>query len=133
VFLFSPEKLLVILAVAMVVLGPDKLPKVAGQLGAMWRDLQKWRERIEHEAREVFPDLPPLETISQAVRSPLSYLDRLSQPDVDDTEAAKTANAGSDDPFAAAASVKKLEQDSISSGAVADPRSPIDTYDPSLN
>ena len=43
-----------ILAVAMVVLGPDKLPKLAGQIGGLWRDLQKWRERLEHEARASF-------------------------------------------------------------------------------
>lgn len=77
-FLFSPEKLLVILAVAMVVVGPDKLPKLAGQLGTFWRDLQSWRARLESEAKSVFPDLPPLETIGHAVRSPLSYLDRLA-------------------------------------------------------
>ncbi len=78
-FLFSPEKLLVILLVALVVVGPDKLPKLAGQVGALWRDLQGWRARLEGEARSVFPDLPPLETIGQAVRSPLSYLDRLAK------------------------------------------------------
>jgi hypothetical protein len=79
--LLSPEKLLVVLAVAMVVIGPDKLPKLAGQIGALWRDLQKWRDRVEREARGVFPDLPPLDTIGRAVRSPLSVLDRLAKVD----------------------------------------------------
>lgn len=77
-FLLSPEKLLVVLVVAMVVVGPDKLPKLAGQIGVLWRDLRRWRTRLEGEARNVFPDLPPFDSISQAVRSPLSYLDRLA-------------------------------------------------------
>jgi len=77
-FFISPEKLLVILGVAMLVIGPDKLPKVAGQIGAFWRELQRWRARLENEAKEIFPDMPSLETIGQAVRSPLSYLDGLT-------------------------------------------------------
>jgi hypothetical protein len=81
VFLISPEKLLVVLFVAMLVVGPDKLPKVARQIGALWRDLQRWRARLEGEARNIFPDLPPLDSISHAVRSPISFLDRLAAGD----------------------------------------------------
>ena len=36
----SPAKLLVILVVALVVLGPDKLPKVARQIGGLWGDFR---------------------------------------------------------------------------------------------
>ena len=38
--LLSPAKLLVILVVALVVLGPDKLPKVAKQIGSLWSDFR---------------------------------------------------------------------------------------------
>jgi len=74
----SPAKILVILVVALVVLGPEKLPGVARQLGALWGDLRRWRARLESEVRGVFPDLPPTHELTQAVRSPLSFLDRLA-------------------------------------------------------
>jgi len=77
--LLSPAKLLVILVVALVVLGPDKLPKVARQLGSLWSDFRAFRERLESGVRETFPDLPSTETITQAVRSPVAFLDNLAE------------------------------------------------------
>ncbi len=74
----SPAKILVILVVALVVLGPDKLPKMAKQLGGFWGDFRRFRERLETDVRGSFPDLPSTETITQAVRSPLSFLDKLA-------------------------------------------------------
>jgi TatA/E family protein of Tat protein translocase len=76
--ILSPAKLLVILVVAVVVLGPDKLPKVAKQIGSLWGDFRKFRERLESDVRGSFPDLPSSATISHAVRSPLSFLDNLA-------------------------------------------------------
>jgi TatA/E family protein of Tat protein translocase len=80
----SPAKLLVILVVAVVVLGPDKLPKVAKQIGGLWGDFRKFREKLESEVRGNFPDLPSTDTIHQAVRSPLSFLNNLA--DTHDSE-----------------------------------------------
>lgn len=74
----SPAKLLVILVVALIVLGPDKLPKVAKQLGGFWGDFRKFRDRLESDVRGTFPQLPSTDTITQAVRSPLSFLDQLA-------------------------------------------------------
>src|SRR5579884_384509 len=71
----SPAKMLV---VALVVLGPEKLPGVARQLGALWGDLRRWRARLESEVRGAFPDLPPTHEVAQAVRSPLAFLNRLA-------------------------------------------------------
>jgi TatA/E family protein of Tat protein translocase len=79
VFFLSPAKLLVILVVALVVLGPDKLPKVARQIGGLWGDFRRLRDRLESEVRGTFPDLPSTDKISQAVRSPLSLLDTLAE------------------------------------------------------
>jgi Sec-independent protein translocase protein TatA len=75
----SPAKLLVVLVVALVVLGPDKLPKISNQIGALWGDFRKFREKLESEVRGSFPDLPDTDTITQAVRSPLSFLDNLAE------------------------------------------------------
>jgi TatA/E family protein of Tat protein translocase len=74
----SPAKLLVLLVVALIVLGPDKLPQVARQLGAAWGDLRRFRSRLESDVRGAFPDLPPTHEVAQAVRSPLAFLDRLA-------------------------------------------------------
>jgi sec-independent protein translocase protein TatB len=74
----SPAKLLVILVVALVVMGPDKLPKIAKQIGGLWGDFRKFREKLESEVRGNFPDIPSTDKIAQAVRSPLSFLDNLA-------------------------------------------------------
>jgi sec-independent protein translocase protein TatB len=74
----SPAKVLIILVVALVVLGPDKLPKVAKQIGALWGEFRRFREKLESDVRGSFPDLPSTDTITQAVRSPLSFLDNLA-------------------------------------------------------
>ncbi|MGA3147351.1 MAG: twin-arginine translocase TatA/TatE family subunit [Acidimicrobiales bacterium] len=92
----SPAKVLVILVVALVVLGPDKLPKVAKQIGALWGDFRKFRERLESEVRGTFPDLPSSETISQAVRSPLTFLDTLADNHSAENGAASVTANGSE-------------------------------------
>lgn len=74
----SPAKILVILVVALIVLGPDKLPKVAKQVGGLWGDFRKFRARLESGVRDNFPDLPSTDTLAQAVRSPLAFLDTLA-------------------------------------------------------
>src|SRR5579863_8467034 len=74
----TPAKLLVVLVIALIVLGPEKLPQVARQLGAAWHDLRGWRSRIESEVRGTFPNLPPTHEVAQAVRSPFACLDRLA-------------------------------------------------------
>lgn len=74
----SPIKVLIVLVVALVVLGPDKLPQLARQLGAAWGDFRRWRARVESEVRGSFPDLPSTAKITDAVRSPLGFLDRLA-------------------------------------------------------
>ncbi|HEY5026733.1 MAG TPA: twin-arginine translocase TatA/TatE family subunit [Acidimicrobiales bacterium] len=88
----SPAKLLVILVIALIVLGPEKLPQMARQIGAAWHDLRQWRARIETEVRGTFPNLPPTHEVAQAVRSPLAFLDRLA----DEHERALTDEPGAD-------------------------------------
>ena len=76
-FDIGPEKLLIILVVALLVLGPEKLPKVARHIGAAWGDLRRFRERIESEVRSAIPDLP---VSSTAMKSPLAFLNDLTIP-----------------------------------------------------
>jgi|ERR1019366_694365 Sec-independent protein translocase protein TatA len=76
--LLSPPKLLMILVIALIVLGPDKLPSAARRIGAMWHEFTRWRAHLEREVRATFPDLPSTTEIARAVRSPISMLDRLA-------------------------------------------------------
>jgi TatA/E family protein of Tat protein translocase len=95
VTLLSPAKLLVVLVVAVIVLGPDKLPKVARQVGSLWGDFRRLRQRLETDVRGNFPDLPSTEKITQAVRSPITFLDSLADTHAADNEANPPVGAGS--------------------------------------
>jgi TatA/E family protein of Tat protein translocase len=86
----SPLKLLVVAAVIMLLLGPDKLPEVAHRLGAGWRALKKLQEKMEAEVREAIPDLPSASEIARIARSPVSLLNQLADR-VDAKEAADSA------------------------------------------
>ncbi len=77
--LLSPPKLLMVLVIALIVLGPDKLPSMARRVGAAWSEFTRWRAHLEGEVRATFPDLPSTTEITRAVRSPLSLLDRLAE------------------------------------------------------
>ncbi len=125
----DPTKLLVILIVALVVLGPDKLPTVARQMGAAWGELRKLRERLETEVRGTFPDLPSSHEMVKAVRSPLAFLDQLADAHERDQKKSEAAveNGSQPDmaihpskPVAASASDDGGEP----SGAPASPSSP---------
>lgn len=94
----SPAKVLIILVVALVVLGPDKLPKVAKQIGALWGEFRKFRDRLETDVRENFPDLPSTSTITQAVRSPLSFLDNLADAHTAENGTTSEMESGSEPP-----------------------------------
>lgn len=74
----SPAKLLVVVVVALVVLGPDKLPTAAHHVGSLWSDLRALRARLDADVRGSFPDLPSTERVRQAVRAPLTLLDDLA-------------------------------------------------------
>src|SRR5580693_3678406 len=84
----SPVKLMVIAAVVMLLLGPDKLPEVAHRLGSSWRALKRLQERVESEVRDAIPDLPSTGDIARIVRSPVNLLNQLSDS-VDAKEAAE--------------------------------------------
>lgn len=96
VFSLSPIKLLVIAAVIMLLMGPDKLPDVAHKLGAAWRTVKKLQERVEAEVREAIPDLPSTGDIARIARSPVNLLNQLADR-VDAKEAAAANPATPED------------------------------------
>lgn len=77
----DPAKLLVIAVVAVILLGPDKLPQVARQVGAAWRTLNDFRHKMESEVRSSIPDLPSSAEIARLARSPSALLNHLSNMD----------------------------------------------------
>lgn len=122
----SPIKLVVILAVILVVLGPDKLPDVARQLGGAWRSLREWQAKIEKEVREVVPDLPSSQDIVRMARSPVNMLNQLADRVSDPV----TFTPGGDDEAPAGSTV-----DSPVAGPVPheSPSPPIITTPPPVN
>lgn len=51
---FGPAKILLVLMVALIVLGPEKLPQMARQIGKAWGDFRRFREHLESEVRGAF-------------------------------------------------------------------------------
>ncbi len=80
----DPGKLLVIAVVAIILLGPDRLPQVARQLGGAWRAFNEFRHRMESEVRNTMPDLPPTSEIARLARSPSALLNHLSNMSSDE-------------------------------------------------
>jgi Sec-independent protein translocase protein TatA len=106
---------MVIVAVALLLLGPDKLPEVAHKLGSSWRALKRLQEKIETEVREAIPDLPSTSDIVRIARSPVNMLNQLadradardvqgSAETVETPGAATVSASGADRPSASAAS-----------------------------
>ena len=78
-FDLSPIKIIVIIAVALLLLGPDKLPEVAAKLGSAWSSLKNIQRKIESEVREVVPDLPSASDIARIARNPVNMLNKLAE------------------------------------------------------
>jgi sec-independent protein translocase protein TatB len=92
----SPAKLLVIVIVAVILLGPDKLPQVARQVGAAWRKLRDFQQRVDQEVRQNVPDLPSTQEIARFARSPMTVLNRWAAMDELVEDPAATDDAAAD-------------------------------------
>ena len=93
-FNLDPAKLLIIAVVAVILLGPDKLPQVARQVGGAWRSFNEFRHRMETEVRGSIPDLPSTTDIARLARSPSALLNHLSTMDGKGEDTAAGAAAG---------------------------------------
>jgi sec-independent protein translocase protein TatB len=93
----DPSKLLIIAVVAVILLGPDRLPQVARQVGAAWRTFGEFRNRMESEVRNSIPDLPSSADIARLARSPSALLNHLSNM-APDEEAAAPVEGTAEDP-----------------------------------
>jgi len=93
-FNLDPAKLLIIGVVAVVLLGPDRLPQVARQVGGAWRTFNEFRHRMETEVRSSIPDLPSTNEIARLARSPSALLNHLSNMDDSRDDAPADAPSG---------------------------------------
>ncbi len=97
----DPSKLLVIAVVMIIVIGPERLPHFARQVGGAWRTFSAFRQRMESEVRNSLPDLPSTTELGTYARSPSALLDRLSSTTpADDRAADSLATTGDLPPIA---------------------------------
>jgi len=99
-FNLDPGKLIVIAVVAIILLGPDRLPQVARQVGGAWRSLNEFRHRMESEMRSSMPDLPPTSEIARLARSPSALLNHLSKMSSDGEDQEEAADGTFQPPVA---------------------------------
>lgn len=78
-FDFSPLKLLLVVVVSAILLGPDKLPQVARHVGHAWLSFKKLQTKVERDIRNAIPDLPDTGELARLARSPVSLLNELAQ------------------------------------------------------
>jgi sec-independent protein translocase protein TatB len=97
-FNLDPAKLLIIAVVAVILLGPDRLPHLARQVGGFWRTFSDYRHRMESQVRESMPDLPSSAEITRLARSPSALLDHLSAMGTDRGEEAAPLTSRAVDP-----------------------------------
>lgn len=53
----DPAKILVILVLVLIVMGPERLPKAARDLGKLLREFAAFRVKLEQEVRSAMPDV----------------------------------------------------------------------------
>jgi TatA/E family protein of Tat protein translocase len=74
--LFSPVHILVILLVALIVLGPGRLPEIGRQVGKASREYRRFQDLVNDPVRSVFseesakPAAPPPAAIEPATPAP---------------------------------------------------------------
>ena len=58
----DPAKLVVIFVIALIVMGPERLPSFARQLGHAWKTVTSYRDQAEEEIRKAIPnfDIPAI-------------------------------------------------------------------------
>jgi Sec-independent protein translocase protein TatA len=72
-------KMFIIVAVVVMLLGPDKLPEVAHKLGTTQQSLRRFQQRVEDEVRGSLPDLPSTGDIARMARNPVTVLNQLAE------------------------------------------------------
>ncbi len=126
----SPVRLLIIAAVGLVLVGPNKLPEYARQAGVAWRSLRNVQRRVEDELREAVPDLPHSRDLARYARSPISLLNQLA----DRADAEEAARQRGDKDATGSTPTDEGYRPPSDPHVVRDPERPSPSWgDPSLN
>jgi Tat protein translocase TatB subunit len=84
---FGTGEMLVVFLVALIVLGPNKLPDVARQAGKMMAELRRlssgFQDEMRHAMREPTPTLPPLPPEAE-VHTPAPTVEAAPAPPADE-------------------------------------------------
>ncbi len=95
----GPEKIILILVVALIVFGPQRLPDIARQVGTLLRELRRMQDTVREELEHVLhPDFvapntgtssateehPALEDVDHAALPPGSFPDHDTEDATDD-------------------------------------------------
>lgn len=59
----SPIKILIVVVIALVVLGPEKLPELTRKAGKAWGDFRQFRDNMSTQVRDVIGDVPGLDEL----------------------------------------------------------------------
>jgi sec-independent protein translocase protein TatB len=78
----SPAKILVVLVVALLVLGPEKLPRAARQAGRLVNDFRRFKASIDVEVREALGDPGALSSLPARGRAWVTSVVAEARPQV---------------------------------------------------
>ncbi|HZD66715.1 MAG TPA: twin-arginine translocase TatA/TatE family subunit [Acidimicrobiales bacterium] len=59
----SPIKILIVAVIALVVLGPEKLPDMTRRAGRAWSDVRRFRDSMHAQVQDVVGDVPGLDEL----------------------------------------------------------------------
>ena len=77
----GPEKIILILVVALIVFGPQRLPEIARQVGAAVRELRRMQDAVRGELEQVLhPDLNPTDTHTGSEHAAVEETDHAALP-----------------------------------------------------
>jgi sec-independent protein translocase protein TatA len=67
----GPAELMVVLVVALIVLGPNRLPEAGRQLGRAMREVRRWSTRLQDEVRSTLNEEPePMPPAASSTSTP---------------------------------------------------------------
>lgn len=64
----TPVKVLIVAVIALLVLGPEKLPEMMRKAGKAWADFRSFRENMEAQVRETVGDVPGLSDLTKLTK-----------------------------------------------------------------
>ena len=114
-FGMGPLELVVVLVLALVFIGPEKLPEVAAQLGKLYRDLRRVTAELSSEFNESMQEIQSIRTEVQGEVQSLQSLD-LDAPEATASASGPPAEPSASPVGAAVASVATAGDQAVAAG-----------------